>query len=186
MLDVTALAARVRDGPPRLGGVRLVVVDGPAGSGKTTLAGRLAGALRYSAVVHMDDLYEGWSGLGGDVWDRLRRQVLEPLAAGRPARYQLYDWAAGRFDGWVDLAVPKVLVVEGVGAAARPVEPWVSLRVWVEVTPELRVARGIARDGETLRAEWERWVQQEQVHFAADGTRDRADVLVSGSGAPAS
>ena len=36
---------RLATAPPRLGRTRLVCVDGPAGSGKTTLAGRLAGAL---------------------------------------------------------------------------------------------------------------------------------------------
>ena len=41
-----ALAERVRAAPPRLGGTRLVCVDGPAGSGKTTFAARLAAAAR--------------------------------------------------------------------------------------------------------------------------------------------
>lgn len=180
--DVEALAARARCARPRLGATRLVVVDGPAGSGKTTLADQLGAALGGAPVVHMDDLYEGWSGLAPGVWDRLRRQVLDPVAAGRPARYQVYDWVRGRFDRWVDVAVPDVLVVEGVGAAARPVDARASLRVWVEVAPDLRLARGLARDGEALRDEWLRWAEREQAHFAADRTRERADVLVDGTG----
>lgn len=181
--DVAALASRVRDAPPGLGATRLVVVDGPAGSGKTTLAALLATALGGTPVVHMDDLYRGWSGLAPDVWERLGRQVLEPLARGRPARYQAYDWAAGRFDDWVDVPVPPVLVLEGVGAAARAVDPYASLRVWVEVPPGLGLARGIARDGEALRREWLRWADAERAHFAVDRTRERADVLVDGSAA---
>jgi len=179
--DVEGMAAWVRSAPPRLGSTRLVVVDGPAGSGKTTLADGLAAALGAAAVVHMDDLYDGWSGLGPGVWDRLLRQVLDPLAAGRPARYQVYDWARGRFDRWVDLPVPEVLVVEGVGAGAEPVEGRASLRVWVEAAPDVRLARGLARDGEALRDEWLRWAQRERAHFGADRTRERADVLVDGT-----
>lgn len=179
--DVAALAARVSATPPRLGTTRLVTVDGPAGSGKTTLAGLLGVALGGSPVVHMDDLYEGWSGLGPGIWDRLNGQVLAPLAAGRPARYQVYDWDAGRFDRWADLPVPRALVVEGVGAAARPVDAYASLRVWVEAPRDLRIARGVARDGEALRAQWLRWAEVEQAHFTADRTRDRADVLVDGT-----
>ncbi|MGZ4454286.1 MAG: hypothetical protein ACXVWX_15310, partial [Nocardioides sp.] len=71
---------------------------------------------------------------------------------------------------------------EGVGAAALPVDPWAVLRVWVEVPEELRLARGVARDGEALRHEWLRWAALEQAHFAADGTRERADLVVDGAG----
>lgn len=187
-LDTGSAVEQVLAGPPRLGEVRLVVVDGPAGSGKTTAADRLAqsfAAYGFPAeVVHMDDLYAGWSGLAEDVWDRLSRQVLEPLAAGRPGRYQVYDWHAGRFDRWVDVPVPGVLVVEGVGSAASPVDPWASLRLWVEAPDDLRLTRGIARDGEALREEWVRWADREAGHFAADGTRDRADLLVDGTAPP--
>lgn len=179
--DVETLASRALAAAPALGATRLVVVDGPAGSGKTTLADLLAAALGGMPVVHMDDLYRGWSGLAPEVWQRLRRQVLEPLAQGRPARYQVYDWVAGRFDRWVDVPVPPVLVLEGVGAAARPVDPYAALRVWVEVSAGLRLARGIARDGEARRGEWLRWADGEQAHFATDRTRERADVLVDGS-----
>jgi uridine kinase len=183
-LDTAALAERVRSAAPRLGEVRLVVVDGPAGSGKTTVAARLSEALGSAPVVHMDDLYAGWTGLGDDVWRRLREQVLDPLAAGRPGRYHRYDWHAGQFAEWEDVPPAPVLVVEGVGAAARPVEPFASLRVWVEVPPDLRLRRGIARDGEHLRDEWLAWAEREQAHFAADGTSARADVLVDGSVPP--
>ena len=183
-LDVAAVTDLVRRAAPRLGTVRLVLVDGPAGSGKTTAAARLADAFGGAPVVHMDDLYEGWSGLGGDVWDRLRRQVLEPLAAGLPGRYQRYDWDARRFAEWHDVPVPEILVVEGVGSAARPVDPWATLRIWVEVWPERALARGIARDGEPMRDEWLRWSTREREHFLADGTAGRADVLVDGSAPP--
>ena len=178
---VAAAALQLRASPVRLGGTRLVAVDGPAGSGKTTLAARLAAAVGEAPVVHMDDLYEGWTGLGPPVWARLHDQVLHPLAHGRAARYQCYDWTAGRFDRWVDVPVPEVLLVEGVGAGARPVMAYVSLLIWVEAPSGLRLARGIDRDGPGLRTEWERWRALEDAHFTADGTRDRADLVVDGS-----
>jgi hypothetical protein len=178
---VTGLAARVLASPPGLGPVRLVVVDGPAGSGKTTFAGRLGAALHSAPVVPMDDLYEGWTGLADGVWERLERQVLAPLRAGRPGRYQAYDWHTGQFTDWRDVPLAPALVVEGVGSAALPVDPWATLRVWVEAPPRLRMARGIARDGAALGAEWARWMSLETAHFAADGTRSRADLLVDGT-----
>lgn len=185
-LDTASVAARVRAAPPRLGAVRLVVVDGPAGSGKTTTAAALAAALGDAPVLHMDDLYEGWSGLNADVWPRMWAQVLEPLRAGRPGRYQRYDWEKGRFAEWHDVPAGPLLVVEGVGAAAAAMEPYASLRVWVEAPPDVRLHRGVLRDGEPLRDEWLRWSAREVEHFEADGTKDRADVRVDGTAPPVS
>jgi uridine kinase len=179
---VADVARRALGARARLGDVRLVVVDGPAGSGKTTYAAALAAALGDAPVVHMDDLYEGWTGLEHDVWQRLEAQVLAPLREGRSARYQVYDWAAREFDQWVDVPRHPALVVEGVGAAASPVDPWAVLRVWVEVPRELRLARGLARDGLPMEELWVRWAEAEDAHFASDGTRQRADLFVDGTG----
>ena len=49
---------------------------------------------------------------------------------------------------------------------------------WDGLADAVRMARGIARDGEAYRPHWERWARQEREHFAVDGTRDRADVVV--------
>lgn len=178
--SVGALAARVAAAPPRLGGVRLVCVDGPAGSGKTTLAAALAGALGGAPVLHLDDLYEGWSGLDSDLTARLEDQVLRPLEQERPGHWQRYDWEAGRFAEWHDLPVPEHLVLEGCGAGARAVAARASLLVVVEAPADLRLERGLARDGAHMRDEWLRWMGLEAVHLAREGTRERADVVVDG------
>jgi uridine kinase len=176
-----ALAARVLAAPARLGAVRLVCVDGPAGSGKTTFAGRLADALGGGAgLVHLEDLYAGWT-LSGAV-ARLSAGVLRPLAEGRPGTHHRYDWAAGRFDDEpVAVPLPRVLVVEGCGSSPRALDPWTSLRIWVEAPAPLRLARGLARDGADLAAHWRRWQQSEAAHFAAEDTRARADLRVDGA-----
>lgn len=172
------LAVQVRSSEPRLGGVRLVCVDGPAGAGKTTLAGRLGVALD-APVIHLDDLYEGWSGLDG-VFERLDAQVLTPVAEGRAARYQRYDWHAGRFDDWVDVPLTGTLVVEGCGSAPRALGDRAVLVAYVDAPADLRLERGLARDGEAMREQWLRWMGLEAVHLAREGTRRRADVVVDG------
>lgn len=183
---VDLLADRVLAGPRRLGPVRLVCVDGPAGSGKTTTAGRLAAALRergcVAAVLHLDDLYAGWRGLEGSLWPRLRAQVLEPLRRGRPGRYQRFDWPSDAFAEWVDVPVPDVLVLEGCGSARRAADPVATLRVWVEAPDGLRLDRGLARDGEAARDHWLTWMADEREHFAREGTRGRADVRLDAFG----
>lgn len=161
-------------------------IDGPAGSGKTSFAARLVERLAGDQVrvgtVHLDDLYEGWSGLEGTLWERLTVQVLGPLRAGVPGRYQRYDWVAGAFADWVDVPVPDVLVLEGCGAARRAAAPDAVLTAWVEAPAELRLARGLERDGEVMRAEWMAWTVSEAAHFAREQTRARADVRLDAYG----
>lgn len=181
-----ALADDVLAGAARLGPVRLLCIDGPAGSGKTTTAAAVAAVLQARGttvtLVHLDDLYDGWSGLEGTLWPRLAAQVLEPLRRGRPGRFQRYDWVAERFDGWVDVPVPTVLVLEGCGSARRAADPLATLRVWVEAPAAERLARGLARDGTAMRAHWEDWMRQEALHFARERTAERADVRLDGCG----
>src|SRR4051812_7477988 len=89
------LAQSIMGSPARLGPVRLVAVDGFAGSGKTTFADRLARELT-AGVLHTDDFLAGWTDLAG-FWPRLEAGVLEPLRHGRPGRYRRYDWLHERF-----------------------------------------------------------------------------------------
>jgi len=175
------LAARVRAAPPRLGATRLVCVDGPAGSGKTTFAGRLATALGPDAVVvHLDDLYAGWTLTGAVA--RLTAAVLRPVSEGGAGAFHPYDWGTRAFSPDVTRvpAVP-VLVVEGCGSGARALDPWRSLLVWVAAPAPLRIARGLARDGAELAAEWLHWQTTEAAEFAREDTRDRADLRIDGS-----
>jgi uridine kinase len=178
---VGELADRVRAAPARLGGVRLVCVDGPAGSGKTTLAGRLAATLGDDvALVHLEELYAGWTITGAVA--RLCAGVLRPVAEGRPGAFHRYDWTAQRFaDDATVVPVRPVLVVEGCGSSPRSLDPWTTLRIWVEAPARLRRARGLARDGAHLAAEWRRWQVTEAAEFARENTRARADVRVDGA-----
>ncbi|SFF32418.1 uridine kinase family protein [Blastococcus tunisiensis] len=181
-MPVGVVAARVLAAPPRLGGVRLVCVDGPAGSGKTTVAGRLAAALGDAAVLlHFDDLYAGWTLTGAS--GRLQAGVLAPLAEGRPGAHHRFDWTRRWFAPEpVVVPVRPVLVVEGCGSSPRALDPWTTLRLWVEAPAELRLARGLARDGAELADEWRRWQRTEAAEFAREDTRAHADLRLDGAG----
>lgn len=176
-IDPAELMARAHARAPTLGSGRLICIDGPAGSGKTTL-GRAVGQSADCPVVHLDDLYEGWSGLLG-VADRLAG-LLEPLARDQPGRYRRYDWLAAAFAEEVVVEPGPLLVVEGVGAGVARIADLVTLLVWVDADPALRRARAIARDGAELAARWDAWASDEAVLFARERTAERADVRLEG------
>jgi uridine kinase len=164
-----------RSRPPTLATGRLVCVDGPAGSGKTTLAAAIAEA-SGALVIHMDDLFPGWDGLP-KVADQLEG-LLRPLAEGRAGSYRRYDWHRARFAETVTVPPAALLVVEGVGSGSRVVADLVTALVWVEAPYDLRMRRGIERDGDAFAPYWLAWAEAERKHFAAEGTRDRADLVV--------
>ncbi|GAA0685962.1 hypothetical protein GCM10010193_44790 [Kitasatospora atroaurantiaca] len=175
---VDALAARIAGLTPSCGPVRLVAVDGHAGSGKTTFAGRLAAALGGAPVVHLDDLAThtepfGWVG-------RLREQVLEPLERGEDAEHRVYDWVLRRFEETRPVPAAPVVLVEGVGAGRRELRPWLAQLVWMELDAHAARARGELRDGPELAEFWAGWARAEQAHFAADPSRPYADLRVDG------
>lgn len=172
------LASRLRRLPPSCGPVRLVGVDGHAGSGKTTFAGRLAEALGGAPVLHLDDIATheelfAWTG-------RLLRDVVEPLSRGERAHYRPYDWQARRFGPVRALPPAPVVLVEGVGAGRRALRPFLACLLWMELSAEDAWARGRQRDGSEQRDFWAGWVVAERRHFAEDPSRPFADLLVRG------
>ncbi|WP_328430648.1 uridine kinase family protein [Streptomyces sp. NBC_00443] len=170
------LATRLRRLPPSCGPVRLIGVDGHAGSGKSTFAGQLARALGDAPVLRLDDiashdeLFE-WT-------ERLLTQVIEPLARGGTAHCTPYDWRARRFGPPHALPPAPVMLVEGVGAGRRALRPYLAQLLWMELPREEAWARGRARDGEEQREFWDGWVGAERRHFAEDPSRPFADLLV--------
>lgn len=170
------LESRLRRGAPTSGETRVVCVDGHSGSGKTTFGARLSAHLECP-TVHLDDLYPGWDGLA-DSTAKLVEWVLEPLSGGRPARYRRFDWNAGEYAEWVEVPKTDLLVIEGVGSGAAAEYP--AFVVWVEAPEDLRMKRGIERDGEAFRPHWERWAKQEVGIFRNARTRERADLIVNG------
>ncbi|MEU6760174.1 hypothetical protein [Streptomyces sp. NPDC046685] len=173
--SLESLARELAASPPSLGPVRLIGVDGHAGSGKSTFAGRLA-ELMGAPVLHLDDVASheelfGWQ-------ERLRAQVLEPLGEGRPAHWAPYDWVERRFGPLRVLEPAPVVLVEGVGAGRRALRPHLARLLWMETPRAQSWGRGRNRDGVELSDFWDGWERAERAHFSSDPSRPFADILV--------
>ncbi len=159
---------------PSCGQVRIVAVDGPSAAGKSTFAARLSATLGGAPVVGADDFPVPWDGDPLAWWPPFTAQVLGPLREGRPARFRRYDWRRGVYGEETEIPAAPILLVEGVGAAKE--DSPAAFRVWVDAPYDVRRRRARAR-GDDLPA-WDRWAEAESRHFAADRTRERADLTV--------
>lgn len=163
-------------------GVRIVGVDGPAGAGKSTVA-RLVAVALDAPLVEIDD-FVSWTDFAG-WWPRFETEVVLPLLAGRDTTYQVRDWAGDEFGdslaGWKSVRWQPFVVLEGVTCTRAAITASLACRVWVETPTDERLRRGIVRDGESHRPLWNRWQVEEDLFFADDDTRARADVVVDGT-----
>jgi uridine kinase len=171
----------------------LVCVDGPGGSGKSTLARGLAAASDDVQLVHVDDFYrpssERHAGsvaerpIGGDFdLDRLRSEVLLPLRAGLPASYHVYDWATDRVSSHTMGVTKPIVVVEGVYSFSLPLAGLFDFSVWVDCPRDIRLQRGLARDGEAARTRWEQdWMLGEEQYIQRERPRDRVALVCDGN-----
>lgn len=151
----------------------VVLIDGGAGSGKTTLAERIVQRWPGSGpvqTVSLDDLYPGWGGLAAG------SAAAPALISG--GGYRRWDWRASRPDGWRSLDPSQALVVEGCGALTPASRALAGLAIWVELDAEQRRHRALARDGASFAAHWEDWAAQEAAHWQVNRPRELADLVV--------
>jgi hypothetical protein len=179
-------AGLMRVGRQRAGDRSPVVlaVDGRSSGGKTTLAGRLQGAVPGSAVVHTDDIawwYSrfGWAGLLAD-------GILVPARAGHPVRYRPPPWDQRGRPGAIEVpAGGPLLIIEGVGAARRECAHLIDVAVWVQSDERETERRNLARvgqiDGMPTERDHRDWMAEEMPFQASQRPWERADLIVCGT-----
>ena len=160
-VPATSLHAR----PPAAPAPRPLVIGiaGGSGSGKSTVARRVADALRASASVaflDMDAYYRNFGQLALDErrrvnWDHpdaidvdLLAEHLGELAAGRPVEKPVYDFVAHlRAAETVTVSPADVVVVDGILLFAdERLRGLCDVKVFVDADADVRLIRRIRRD----------------------------------------
>lgn len=168
VLDLIAASA---DGA----GLVLVGIGGHGGAGKSTLANMVPGA----QVVGTDEF---WDGSGFEI-ERLALEVLEPLVRGETAYFASFDWDAGAPGASRTVTPDGIVIVEGVCALHRSLRDAYAVRIWVEAPYDVRLRRGVARDGEDARSTWvDVWMPSEERYVERDDPIPSAHLIVDGSG----
>ncbi len=149
-----------------------IVIDGFAGSGKTSLAGQIADSLGNCNVVHLDDLYAGWDGLfEPSLETRITDIVRQWQSQSLEISFQTFNWLTSAFESVHSLQRMPHLIVEGVGASVLTQAVGPDIVVWCDSDPVNALRRVIARDGAAVATHMKAWQDDEQRFFANKNPR---------------
>lgn len=172
--EIVELIGRARAATPFV----LVGIGGHGGSGKTTLAARVAETVDDVQVVATDSF---WDGAGFDL-DRLRTDVVDVLLEGEVATYDEWDWHAQVLRSGRTVEPTGVVIVEGVCALHRMFRDDMAVRIWIDAPYDVRLERGVARDGEASRSTWvDVWMPNEAAYVERDDPVVCAHLVIDGT-----
>jgi len=171
------IVTAVREKPAEMQ-MRVIAVDGPGGAGKSTFAKHLASAFGGCQIVHTDD-FASWEN-PIDWWPELIEKVLDPLSRGQVGEFKPSQWEPGAPRELVQVVPAEVLILEGVTASREAFRPYLTYAIWIEASHDVRLRRGLARDGEDARPQWEKWIAAEDGYRQRERPDTRADLVVSG------
>jgi uridine kinase len=171
----------VAKNPPANFPIKLVAIDGHGGSGKSTVANRLAEELS-AEIIHTDD-FASWDN-PQNWWPRLVEEVLESIKSGAKAlSFERSSWTPDHNSEPVkNQPITPIMVLEGVSSVRHEFRPYLTYAIWVETPKELCLKRGLERDGQDKLEQWEKWFAEEDAYIARDNPREYADIEISGAG----
>ena len=160
----------------------LIAIDGPAGAGKTTLAAKFFAEFSVDksvVVIHMDDLYDGWDDALGDALTSTLAKILQAYKTKSEFTLSIFNWSTMGFDSTCSFQPSEIVILEGVGAGQKVVRDAGTTLYWLDIEPEIGLARVLQRDGFEIESQMRRWQITQDAHFARDATRLHADHIIT-------
>jgi uridine kinase len=158
----------------------IVLIDGRAGSGKSTFAEALQQQLFRDGesaprVIHMDNIFEGWEGLALGS-DYMVRFILQPLARQETASWQDWSWVKNQRSSWREFSGGTPLIVEGCGSLTERSKEHADICIWLEASEETRRERWIQRERHLEKFDF--WAAQELDFYAREKSQSLADLVI--------
>lgn len=179
---ISELVELIQSLSTKCGETKLICIDGPAGSGKTTLANSLSRYLDNCPIVHMDEIYEGWEdALSKKTSNDLYKWVVQPLLDKQVIEFFKFDWALNKRNEKVVIENHPYLIIEGVGSSVKKVSEHACLKIWIEVEQNIGIQRVLNRDGQQIKAQMLNWQIQEMKYFKENKTKENSNIWIDGS-----
>lgn len=62
----------------------------------------------------------------------------------------------------------------------RKFRPYLAYSIWIETDRQLRLRRGLARDGDGAREQWRKWMAKEDRYVESERPAEHADIVIRG------
>jgi dephospho-CoA kinase len=176
---IESLSAKILDQIDRGNQTPIVLIDGRAGSGKSTFAEKLQQQLFRDGesaprVIHMDNIFEGWEGLSLGS-DYLVRFILNPLSRKEVASWQDWSWVRNERSSWREFSGGTPLIVEGCGSLTERSKEHADISIWLEASEEIRRERWLKRERHLDKFDF--WAAQELDFYAREKSKSLADLV---------
>jgi len=121
----------------------LVLIDGVAGSGKTTLAVIIADIINAN-LVHIDDVCWNADPIHYDA--EMLDGIINPWFNGNNVSYKPTGWIKENRIGSIEIDPNKALVIEGMGVCRKTLREIATYSIWLDIESELARNRLVRRD----------------------------------------
>lgn len=167
----------------------ILAIDGPAASGKTTLAQQLT-HICSASVTHMDDFFlpmelrsdERLTAPGGNVhYERFEEEVLPYLRANAPFSYRRFDCSSVAYSSNRTILPEQLIVIEGSYALHPYFGRYADLTVFLDVPSEVQAERILLRNPSLAQTFFSKWIPMETAYHEAFSIRSSADIVLSGA-----
>ena len=167
----------------------LIAIDGPAGSGKSSLAEALRQPFPDSLVIHADDFFlrphqrteARLREPGGNLdRERLLKEVLAPIRAGNYQGHFRYNCQTGEMEAVTGEARPLV-IIEGSYSQHPALRGYYGLTLFLDIDASSQRERlsSRLRDEKALARFINTWIPLENAYFEHFGIRRQADMRLT-------
>lgn len=165
----------------------IVGIDGPCGSGKTTLASLLA-KLYEASVIHMDDFFlppdlrtkERLEEVGGNVhYERFEEEVIKNLKSGMPFSYRPFKCMNMAYGEDIQIIPTPLTIIEGSYSMREEVRLAYDLKLFKTISKEEQISRILKRNGpEQLVHFINKWIPKEEAYFQEKDILQCVDLIL--------
>jgi len=164
----------------------VLVLDGPCGAGKTTLANALSRKLPCR-IIHTDDFFlqphqrteTRLQEPGGNLdRERFLEEVLLPLREGKSFSYRPFDCGRQAFSQPVFIGKEPLIVVEGTYSLHPDFGRYYDLSVFLSVGPLVQMQRIMKRSPQLYSRFLTQWIPMEERYFDTFQIREKCDLVL--------
>lgn len=166
---------------------RVISIDGPCASGKTTI-GKLLSSFLECPCIHMDDYFlqayqrtpQRQEEPGGNIdYERFHQEINEAWNQKEPIHMRSYDCSSQKLRKEVILEESPILIIEGSYAHHPFLDDMDAFKIFMDIDPASQIERLQKRSLDRLDDFVQKWIPMETKYFEAFSIKEKSDYVFS-------